>query len=258
MKSTLLGLLIFSLLSSCGPKQEELLEAQYDNAKKAFSDSVTSFNVEVYYEPSTAPYVGNLGNTANKAWDITHQSFTELFDNHPGRTISVPTALSAMTVLPAQQRQVWNRSDLTSLGDQLAKQMAQDDRVTLTVFFLKGTFEGNANILGTQITGYPYAFIFKDVVTAVGGDSTTQKYVEQAIVIHELGHAVGLVNHGIPMVNKHEDTTHRQHHDGSNCVMAYNVENKGTVLNAISGMISGNQMGLFGTSSLSDARSFHP
>lgn len=245
------------VLLGCGPKQAELLETQYDNVKKAFSDSVSSFHVDVYYEPSTSPYVGNLSG-GNTTWDITLTSFMDLFSNHPGRTVTVPATLGGMKVIDAQSRQVWQSTDLIALGNKYAKKFEDGDQIRMSVFFLKGKFEGSATALGAQLTGYPFAFVFKDVVIAAGGDSTTQKYVEQSTVVHQLGHAIGLVNHGIPMAANHEDNFHNLHHSGGNCVMGFDVESKNTVVSAISSMISGNQLGMFGNSSLADGRAFHP
>jgi hypothetical protein len=244
-------------LSGCGPKQAELLETQYDNVRKTFSDSVTNLYVDVYYESSAPPYVGNLSG-GNTTWDITLTSMTDLFSNHPGRTVNVPTTLSSMRAIDSQTKQIWYPTDLIALGNKHAKQFVSGDQIHLSVFFLKGTFEGNAAILGKQLTGYPYAFVFKDVVVATGGDATTQKYVEQATTVHQLGHAIGLVNHGIPMAANHEDSFHQLHHTGGNCVMAFDVENKNTVVTSIAAMITGNQLGIFGGSSLADGQAFHP
>lgn len=72
-------------------------------------------------------------------------------------------------------------------------------------------YNNNSNTLGLHLTGYPFAFVFKDIILKTGGDSTSQKYVEQATIVHEIGHTIDLVNSGIPMHNDHEDLNYPHH-----------------------------------------------
>lgn len=49
----------------------------------------------------------------------------------------------------------------------------------------------------------------------------------RAVFIHELGHALGLVNNGIPMAEPHEDPDHPGHSSNPNSVMYYAAETSG-------------------------------
>lgn len=231
---------------------------QMSNSAQIFSDSVASLSVKVFYEPSAAPYVGNLGTSTNPVWSITRTSLQALFQNHIGRFIFMPTTLGQMTALAAQGKGSWSAADLMALARKSAPNLVEDRDVTLSVFFLNGTYNGDGSVLGLQLTGYPVAFVFKDMLSVVGGDATQQRYVEQATVLHHLSHAMGLINNGVPMAVNHEDIAHPHHTTNPKCVMAYSIENKSTVLSTLGTAITNSQLQLYGAESLSDARTFHP
>lgn len=231
--------------------------AQSAFVRSVFRDTVTHFEIDVAYEPGAAPYVGALGLTANQTWDITKTSYAALFSTHASRTLSIPSTLGQMTALPALNHAQWSGEDLIALGTRLTN-ASTNTEIHVAVIFVNGLYENNANTLGIHFTGHPFVFIFKDVVTSTGGDSVSQRYVEQGTVVHEVGHAVGLVNLGLPMVNAHEDTAHPAHTTDTDCVMYWMVESKANVLNSLLGAITSNKLNLFGSKALADARAYHP
>lgn len=62
-----------------------------------------------------------------------------------------------------------------------------------------------------------------------------ERCVERAVVVHELGHALGLVNNGIPMVTNHEDSAHPKHSSSKRSVMYYAVEGTADLFNLFTG-----------------------
>ena len=244
-------------LTGCSVTTTTSTDAQNSNVEAIFHDSVTEFDIKVFYEPTAVPYTGLL-NITNDTWDITKQSYQALFQNHSARTIVTPTTLSDMTAIVAQNKTTWTLDELIALGRANAATFSVGTKINISVFFVKGTYNGDNAILGVQATGYPYAFIFKDVVSAAGGTSNEQKYVEQAVVVHEVGHAVGLVNNGLPMVTNHEDSGHPKHNSNSQCVMYWQTESNSTILSALSNFIIAGTLNLFATDSVADANAYHP
>ena len=62
--------------------------------------------------------------------------------------------------------------------------------------------------------------MFKDVIRST--DSlipNTARFVEQSTLVHELGHAVGLVDNGVPLVSQHKDSAHGAHCTNESCTM---------------------------------------
>jgi hypothetical protein len=250
-------ILVSCFLASCTQTVSDPAGTQALNAQTIFSDSITEFKVSVFYEAGAEPYTGILTLT-NTTWDVTRVSYEQLFSTHTGRTVSVPTTLGAMTALADQNKTSWTGIELLDLAKQIAPSLKTGSTINMTVIFLNGLYNGSASTLGVQFTGFPYAFVFKDVVTGVGGGATAQRYIEQATVVHEIGHAVGLVNSGVPMVVAHEDSAHPHHSTNSNCVMYWAVTSTTDVLGFVTNYITGNALNLFGSESLQDGRGYHP
>ena len=63
-------------------------------------------------------------------------------------------------------------------------------------------------------------FIFKDVIRSLGGSTSLQHLAEQSVILHEVGHALGLVNGYVGMTSyDHEDPGSSSHCTNPNCVM---------------------------------------
>lgn len=228
-------------------------------ARAVFAGEVTTFRVSVYYEDGAAPYDGTIGLSGNETWDITEKSYQELFQGLSGRTVAVPKAVSAMTLIADQGKTEWSGQDLTELGTGIHPDYrAGSGEVDLGLVFLNGTFEGKATVLGVHFRGQPFAFVFKDRVASVGGVPSQQRYVEQAVAVHELGHAVGLVNNGVPMASPHEDRDHPKHTTDENGVMYWAIETTTGVTDFVTDVLGTSDITLFGPESLDDAGNFRP
>jgi len=58
----------------------------------------------------------------------------------------------------------------------------------------------------------------------IGNTKPTTAAVEESVVVHEVGHILGLVNLGTPMQSAHEDGSHPHHSSNSGSVMYWAVE----------------------------------
>jgi hypothetical protein len=264
MKNILI-LLTACLLASCGGSDLKDLfndtenpEEQKKISQVIFADSVNEFEVLVFYEPGAEPYTGNIGITVNDTWDVMKESVDALFSNHPLRIMTIPDELAEMMALPEQSKTQWTFDQIKALGDSIAPALKVGDKINMSLIFLNGTYEGRDSVLGIHLGGTHYAFVFKDVVTGVGGGGANQRYVEQATAVHELGHALGLVNNGLPMAEAHEDLEHPAHTTNDDGVMFWAVESADTISGALGGIIGSSQLNLFGPESLADARAYHP
>jgi hypothetical protein len=231
-------------------QQQELTDA-------IFADSVTELAVRVYYEVGAEPYVGAIN--SNDTWDITHDSLAALFQNHPGRTLTVPTALADMESIERSGNQFWTYTELLELAGSLNHHFQTGTVVRLPVVIVNGYFGTSADILGLHINGTAVAFIFKGAITNLAGINALQKhYVEQAAIVHYLGRAVGLVNNGVPMVVPHEDPSHPHFAAQADDVMSFQLESASAGLPVILDYAAGNQLVLFGSATLQDGQAYHP
>ncbi len=252
---------IFTLiLASCGTDNPSGGQAiQNEITASIFSDSVTEFRVQVFYETGAEPRAGTMsGLGSDEVWDVTEASYQALFSEHQQRSIVVPKELNQMTEIADQGQSEWSTEELVELGSSLSGEAVENNIAQIAVIFLEGTLNGNDSVLGVHITGTPFCFVFKDVAESVGGTGQQQDFVEQATVVHEIGHTIGLVNNGIPMVENHEDPEHEKHTTNQEGVMYWAVESSDTILDALIDAIAGSDLNLFGEESLGDARAYHP
>ena len=223
-----------------------------------FSPDVNEFSIDVIYEQGAEPYTGSLNLSVSDTWEVTRRSFTDLFQHHSGRSISVPSLLDQMTEIENNDITNWTVSELVELGQAVAPVLVDNQQVRPVIIFVNGMLGERDSVLGVHISNTHYAFVFKDIVRSVGGNDTTQKYIEQATVIHEIGHAIGLVNNGVPMSSNHEDTERPHHTINSDGVMYWAVESGTGTLEFVTDLILGNRTSLFGPESLLDAQSYMP
>jgi hypothetical protein len=90
----------------------------------------------------------------------------------------------------------------------------------LYIEYVDGTFEGTARTLGASF-GPDAIAVFKDQIVASFPDAPGS--AESRVLVHELGHELGLVNEGAPMVVPHEDPLHPAHCVNPSCVMFWTL-----------------------------------
>ncbi len=228
MKVTLFTLLI--LVSSCGKfKVFKRSSQEKQNISKIYATG--NLTVAVYYEPGAEPFTDTVvpvpGFPSIRMWDVLESNLKAMF---PGKTITVPKDLNQMAALSAQNKATWQENEIYDLGNNQGQPSLADTTV-FNVYFIKGRLNGNPNVIGVHLSNTKTIAVFKDVVVASStgvNASATQRYVEQATLVHEMGHGVGLVNNGVPMTSSHEEQSsgHQRHCSNPDCVMYW--KNEGT------------------------------
>lgn len=66
--------------------------------------------------------------------------------------------------------------------------------------------------------------IFRQTIQGASSLLATPEQIEGAVLVHEAGHLLGLVNNGTPMVANHEDAAHRGHDVDDGCIMHWQIE----------------------------------
>lgn len=245
-------LFLLILISACGKDDFAKKKATKQDVSKLYS--VSNLQVFVYYEPGAEPYVKDA--LPFQYWTILQQNLAALYQGKlPSASIVVPMEISQMTQIAAQSKNLWSTQDVLNLS----KTFGKSSTGVFTIIFLNGHSDQGQGIIGFQITGTNVIAVFKDVVKTVGPeDSLVTRYIEQATLVHEMGHALGLVNNGLPMLTAHRDADNGAHCSVKDCVMSSSNEGRSSMIAYVTEIISKGEIIMYDQQCLGDAQSYKP
>lgn len=233
------------------------------NLPQIFFSTMTRMVIQVAYEPGAEPYDGSLSGLSGVVpWRITRNNVAALFEGRAVEPeIDSPLLRSEMTLLPEQNKTTWTLDEIFALSEQYRNGTTTAETGHFFVAFLNGhlvdeTGSPNPGIIGVQISGTSVVAIFKDVIKAMTGTNVVRVFVEQSTVIHEIGHALGLVNIGVPPTSDHHDEAHGAHCDNPDCVMYWQNEGLNDLISFVNRRKDDPY--LFADECLQDTRSFEP
>lgn len=247
------------LLQNCSNSSSDALRSFPYSKPELYFQSTPKITVEVYYEPGAEPYTGTTAGGL-PYWKILEDNLNEIFKYRSSPPIVVvPRALNEMTALPAQNRTSWLGTEILSLSAQHRQAEPSADDARFYVYFLKGYYDSgsgpNTAVLGVSLGGTPILALFKDVIES-SGSTAVRKYVEQSTLVHEMGHAIGFVNNGVPMVTNHQDVAHGAHTTNTECVMYWQNEGASNLASFVQKFILNGTTVMWGPEVLQDAQNF--
>ena len=209
-------------LSSCKKEDNYIFDIQPKHFLS--EDTYKSLSVEILYVDGHEPNQAALDNLKeflelrlNKSKGI---SFTQ-------KSINSPNNYS------------YTADDLRDLEDKHRTQYAQNENLTAFIFYADEEYAGNTSqskTIGLAYGSTSMCIFEKTVANNSGGlGQVSRKNLETAVLIHEFGHVLGLVNTGTPMVQNHESAP--GHCDNENCLMYYASET-----GSLTGFIGGDPM----------------
>ncbi|WP_374033975.1 hypothetical protein ACES2I_15360 [Bdellovibrio bacteriovorus] len=233
----------------------------YSNSRIYFKNTA-KISMEIYYETGSEPFTGTTLSGMNY-WQILEDNLTAIFQyRNTAPTITVPKSLAEMTAIPAQGKTEWTGIDIVNLHKQYHSQLPTSAESRFYLYFLDGNYSTGSGpetgVIGVSLGGTPIIAIFKDVVRSSGANPNgiVPKYVEQSTLVHEMGHALGFVNNGVPMVTAHQDTAHGAHSTNSDCVMYWLNEGASDLSNFLQNYISSGDTVMWGPEVLQDAQAY--
>ena len=256
-------LLLLLLSAACsspsatgGPGNEQ------PSSQSLFSPSVTKVVFEIDYQPGAEPYVGGLG-AGGDGWQIMRDNVARLFQRSQ-KAVTLPTTLAQMEQLPAGQAGASYSTDaVLAIADAHRGTPSAGDTAAFYVAFLDGYFEDSGGVekqvLGVSIGKTGVIAMFKPVIASTDGPlGGTARNVEQTTLVHELGHAVGLVDNGIPLTSAHHDAAHGAHCTNQRCTMYWENEGASSAAQFVKQILTGGSNVVFAADCLADVDAMTP
>ncbi|BDD06241.1 hypothetical protein [Aureibacter tunicatorum] len=220
---------------------------------------IQNLKIEVAYEKGAEPY-SNMTN--GDYWDFTSENIAALFSNEMLK-VDVDNEAGDMLELPAQNKESFSAEDLLNLWRANFSTSNTPTDAYLYLLFVDGFFQDTdgqnlEGVIGVNITGTPVTAVFMPVVERSSRLLPTRAFVEQTTVIHEMGHAVGLVNNGVPLTSEHQDVEHGAHCTNQECVMYWLNEGVADMIAYIQRFQETGSKVIFGDECLKDTRSYRP
>lgn len=188
-----------------------------------FDPAITRIVIELDHASGQAPYTGALVGGGD-TFDLGTANLARVFG--PERELVLPRTAAGMEDIGVVADMEITSADILALAAAHRDQIDDATTETYWVVFLGGQYTDatgpQANVLGVSLgNGTNVIAMFKDAIRSTNSvvQPNTSRYVEQTTLIHEIGHAIGLVDNGIAAVTTHRDATHGPHCDDRDCVM---------------------------------------
>ena len=215
-----------------------------------FTNQVKSVIVEIDYAPGAEPFQGTIKKFGDP-WGLLPMNASVIFDGK--KTVSMPTTVDKMEKLADVTATTFTRADLSAIAAAHRTTGQFADVASFYIVFLNGNFVDETGAVQADLLGYS---VGRTGVIAIFKPAIKDALVEQLTLVHQLGHAVGFVDDGVPVtdVNRaHVDPADGHHCTNTGCAM--NVANERAAgAEAFAAKIAGPQSILIGQECLSDAR----
>ena len=120
-------------------------------------------------------------------------------------------------------KETYSTSDLLNLAQKHRVNYSGGDTVTLYILFINGSFAQNNNALGVALNS-SMLVVFKDKINQTATALVFASEIERAVLNHELGHLLGLININYKSSIDHEDANNPYHSNNEESVMFWVVE----------------------------------
>ncbi|MGH2759585.1 MAG: hypothetical protein ACRDKJ_08475 [Actinomycetota bacterium] len=157
------------------------------------------------------------------------------------RLASVVDKPGGIEILPVETftggRESWNEEQLIAVQRQHRDRWSDRNAIVLYVLYVDGSFTDDATSLGVSFNASMYAMFAEQIRSAAATPLVSGEAIERAVLVHEMGHILALVNLGYDSPRDHEDPRHEGHSNNPDSVMYWAVDNVG-VANLVGGRTS--------------------
>ena len=194
------------------------------SAEELFGAATATVRLEVDYQDGAAPYTGSAG-LFGDTWALSEANLGRLFQ---GKTLELPHTIGEMQLLLEVDDGGdggFSIEEILAIADAHRDDPSAGDTATFYGIWVDGMYQDGSGVrdgvLGVSIGDTGVIAMFKPVIASTGTIAfpNLERFVEQTVLIHELGHGAGLTNNGIPMLAPHQDEAHGAHCSNDQCVM---------------------------------------
>ncbi|MEX2513106.1 MAG: hypothetical protein WD398_09380 [Cyclobacteriaceae bacterium] len=179
----------------------------------------TRLNIEIAYMTGTRPTQEMVDNMVGFLQEMVHK---------PEGIFIVEKAITNL------DQETYSVEDIRGLEEEHREFYNEGNSLSFFLLVVDGYLfrdEEESMALGAAYQNTSMVLFGKRIEENSGGFSRPSKGVlESTVVLHEMGHLLGLVNLGSEMEEPHEDESYESHCDNSDCLMYWAVET-GNVVN---------------------------
>lgn len=126
------------------------------------------------------------------------------------------------TRIPSQAKENYSAQDIRAIESENRQLFPTENEISVWVSIVDGKFE-NESVIGLAYQNLSTSLMGGSISENTGGfNQASRSSVEAAVLMHEIGHLLGLVNITTPMVNPHQENGN--HCNNSDCLMNFAVE----------------------------------
>lgn len=172
--------------------------------------------IEIDHAPARAPN------------GLATQALRDAVEEATGKRVEVLTPRASSRLLADE----WSQADLDPVGRSLLDSAApgrfEDGRsAVIHVLYVEGHYRARDGSDAVGVATSERAVLFDEGgpdLPTLPAETDTSALMERAILIHEVGHLLGLVDNGVPMARPHADPQSPQHSSNRESVMYYAVD----------------------------------
>ncbi len=129
----------------------------------------------------------------------------------------------------------WTVQELQALGDESFADDSPPGTITMHVMWVDGHDAGDTDTGATLGLAWSntHVAMYHDTIEANCGGLVLREQVcatsQLLILLHEIGHTIGLVDNGLPMTTAHKDSAHGAHDTNDQCIMYWAFEGQGGI-----------------------------
>lgn len=224
MKKIITTLLLFFLIAGCKKETISTIDLTGPNGtadkmnvgqsahQLLAADSYDKLVLEIQYAPGMQPQAQTVSNLVD---------FLATWLNKPAGITVTQKQVGSIGAATVSTEQV------AAFEDGNRASYTDGKTIAVYIYFADANYTENG-VIGVAFRNTSIAVFEKTIQSKTGGIGQASRVkVESGTLEHEMGHLLGLVNTGTPMVQAHEDAAHKGHCSNSNCLMYYAIQTNG-------------------------------